>query len=264
MLDRIIHTKQVGHTPDIAAETFPVAAAKIAGARSTMAVPMLKDGILVGALVIYRQGVRPFTHKQIALVQNFAAQAAIAIENARLLNELRRRTTDLTERTADLTEALEQQTATSEVLQVISSSPGVLEPAFATMLENAVRICDAEFGNIYSWDGEALRMLAAHNTPPAFADARKRSSARPTSHIRRMVDTKTVSHVADLAANEDYIERHAGAVAAVELGGVRTFLAVPMLKENEMIGSFSLYRQEVRPLQTSKSLWSQISPHRRS
>ena len=146
MLDQIIRTKEVGHTPDIAAETFPVAAAKIAGARSTMAVPMLKDGTLVGALVIYRLEVRPFTDKQISLVRNFAAQAVIAIENARLLNELRQRTTDLTERTADLTEALEQQTATSEVLQVISSSPGNLEPVFTTMLENAVRICDATFG----------------------------------------------------------------------------------------------------------------------
>ena len=112
----------------------------------------------------------PFSDKQIALVKNFAAQAVIAIENARLLNELRQRTTDLTERTADLTEALEQQTATSEVLQVISSSPGDLEPVFATMLENAVRICDASFGNIYRRDGDEFRLVAAHNTPAAFAE----------------------------------------------------------------------------------------------
>ena len=102
--------------------------------------------------------------------KNFAAQAVIAIENARLLNELRQRTTDLTERTADLTEALEQQTATSEVLHVISSSPGDLEPVFATMLGNAVRICDAKFGNIFRWDGDALHLVATHNTPPAFAE----------------------------------------------------------------------------------------------
>ena len=120
------------------------------------------------------------------------------------------------------------------------------------MLENAVRICDAKFGNIDRWDGEVLHMLAAHNTPPAFAEARRhlpfrRLPSRPTSHTLRMVETKTVVHVADLAASEDYIERNPRAVAAVELGGVRTFLAVPMLKEDEMIGSFSLYRQEVRP-----------------
>ena len=110
---------------------------------------MLKEDELIGALVLARQEVRPFSDKQVELVKNFAAQAVIAIENARLLNELRQRTTDLTERTTDLTEALEQQTATSEVLQVIGSSPGDLEPVFASMLENAVRICDATFGNIY-------------------------------------------------------------------------------------------------------------------
>jgi transcriptional regulator with GAF, ATPase, and Fis domain len=128
---------------------------------------MLKDNNLIGALVIFRQEVRPFSDKQIALLTNFAAQAVIAIENTRLLNELRQRTTDLTERTTDLTEALEQQTATSEVLQVISSSPGDLQPVFATMLEKAVRICDASFGNIYRWDGEALNLFATLNTPAA-------------------------------------------------------------------------------------------------
>jgi two-component system NtrC family sensor kinase len=226
--------------------------ARLGDFRTILGVPLLREGNPIGVLVLHRAAVRPFTDEQVALVQNFAAQAVIAIENARLLNELRQRTTDLTERTADLTEALEQQIATSEVLQVISSSPGDLEPVFASMLENAVRICDATFGNIDRWDGEVLHMLAAHNTPPAFAEARRhlpfrRLPSRPTSHTLRMVETKTVAHVADLAASEDYIERNTRAVAAVELGGARTFLAVPMLKEDEMIGSFSLYRQEVRP-----------------
>ena len=144
--------------------------------------------------------------------------------------------------------ALEQQTATSEVLQVISSSPGDLEPVFATMLENAVRICDAKFGNIYRWDGELLHLLAAYNTPPALAEFRRRSAIRPASVVRRMAETKTAAHVVDIAADEAYtVERDPGAVSAVELGGVRTFLTVPLLKENELIGSFSLYRQEVRP-----------------
>ena len=148
--------------------------------------------------------------------------------------------------TRELNEAREQQTATSEVLEVISSFPGDLQPVFAAMLENAVRICDATFGNIYRWDGETLHMVATQNTPPAFAEARRRLPAR-YPYMHGMVETKTVAHVADLAASEDYAERDPGAVAAVELGGVRTFLAVPMLKENELIGSFSLYRQEVRP-----------------
>jgi GAF domain-containing protein len=153
--------------------------------------------------------------------------------------------------------SLEQQTATSEVLQVISSSPGDLQPVFETMLENAVRICDAKFGNIHRWEGHALHILAAHNTPPAFAEFRKRLPNRPSpkSAIGRMVAAKTVIHVADLAAAEAYIEhRLPETVAAVELGGVRTFLAVPMLKENELIGAFTLSRQEVRPFTDKRHL----------
>src|SRR3974390_3373038 len=138
------------------------------GVRTFLAVPMMKEDELIGSFTVYRQEVRPFTAKQIELVKNFAAHAVIAIENARLLNELRERTTDLTERTAELTKALEQQTATSEVLQVISSSSGDLQPVFASMLEKAVRICDATFGNIYRRDGEMLRLVAAHNTPAAL------------------------------------------------------------------------------------------------
>ena len=208
---------------------------------------LLKENELIGSFALLRQEVEPFTDKQIALVQNFADQAVIAIENARLLNELRQRTTDLTERTADLTEALEQQTATSEVLRVISSSPGELEPVFSTMLENAVRICDAKFGNIYRWDGELFHLLAAFNTPSALVEARTRSPSRPARVMGRMVESKTAVHVADLAAHEDYTEGYRPASEAVELGGVRTLLFVPMLKENDLIGSFSLFRQEVRP-----------------
>ena len=204
---------------------------------------MLKENELIGVIGIHRQEVRAFTDKQIELIKNFAAQAVIAIENARLLNELR-------QRTDELTESLEQQTATSEVLQVISRSPGDLQPVFATMLENAVRICDAKFGNIYRWDGEVMHLLASHNTPPAFAEARKHSPLRPNPEttVGRMVAHKAAFHSADIAADPGYIDRSdPGAVAAVELGGVRTFLAIPMLKENELIGSFSVYRQEVRP-----------------
>ena len=211
---------------------------------------MIKGNELIGAFSIYRQEVRPFTDKQIELVKNFAAQAVIAIENARLLNELRQRTTDLTERTADLTEALEQQTATSEVLQVISSSSGVLEPVFATMLENAVRICDAKFGTIYRSEGDVLHVVATHNAPLAYAEAIGRLPLRPNpkSALGRMTATKTAVHVANLAAEEAYNERRDPRyVAAVELGGVRTFLAVPMLKEKELIGVFTVCRQEVRP-----------------
>ena len=234
-------TKQLQHVADIRTEKSYVehdppivALADVAGGRTLLLVPTLKENELVGVIGIYRQEIRPFTEKQIELVKDFAAQAVIAIENTRLLNELRQRTTDLTERSADLTEALEQQTATSEVLQVISSSPDDVQPVFATMLKNAVRICDAKFGNIYRWDGEALRLAATHNAPPAYAEARRRSPHHrlsPQSFLGRMAATKAVVHVADIAADQGYIEhRVPETVLAVELGGVRTFLAVPMLK----------------------------------
>jgi transcriptional regulator with GAF, ATPase, and Fis domain len=136
---------------------------RMTGARSFVVVPMLKDNELVGAISIYRPEVRPFTGKQIALVESFAAQAVIAIENTRLLNELRRRTDDLSE-------ALEQQTATSEVLSVVSSSPGELEPVFQAMLENAVRICEAKFGNLFRFDGRDFQLAAEVGAPPELVE----------------------------------------------------------------------------------------------
>jgi adenylate cyclase len=197
---------------------------------------MLKETEIVGAISIYRKEVRPFTEKQIELIANFANQAVIAIENARLLNELR--------------ESLQEQTATAEVLKTISGSPGHLEPVFAAMLEKAARICDAAFGNIYRWDGDALHLVGTHNTPPALAKARERSPIRVNARtpVGRMLATKKTVHIADLAAESVYTEeRDPIIVAGVELGGIRTLLLVPMLKENQPIGVFSLYRQEVRP-----------------
>jgi signal transduction histidine kinase len=150
----------------------------------------------------------------------------------------------------ELSEALEQLTAASEVLHVISNSSGDLQPVFATMLAKAVQICDADFGNIYRWNGQALQLAASHNTPRAFAEFRAHSPVRnPSTPTGRMITTKTTVHVTDLAAEQLYTERlDPGTVAAVELGGVRTFLSVPMLKEDELVGAFVLARQkEVRP-----------------
>jgi GAF domain-containing protein len=256
-LTRAVSAKELVHIPDMKLseayrenDPITVAAVDLAGTRTFLAVPLLKEDELVGLFTLGRQKVRPFTEKQIALVTNFAAQAVIAIENTRLLNELRQRTTDLTERTADLAEALKQQTATSEVLQVISSSPGDLEPVFASMLENAVRICDASFGNIYRMNAGAFSLVAAYNTPPAFAEYRKRlpiSADDPKASAGRITQTKAVVHVADLRTEQAYIEGDPAFVAAAELGGVRTYLAVPMLNREELIGGLVLSRQEVRP-----------------
>jgi GAF domain len=181
--------------------------------RTVLGVPLEREGQIIGVIVLARARVFPFTDRQIGLVQNFAAQAVIAIENARLLNELR--------------ESLQEQTATAEVLQVISSSPGDLQPVFQTMLEKAVRICDATFGNIYRWEGETLHLLASHNTPPALAEARKHSPLRPHpgTPVDLMVANKAAFH-ADIAASQGYIDRSdPGAIAAVELGGVRSAFA---------------------------------------
>src|SRR5262249_36146138 len=149
-----------------------------------------------------------------------------------------------------LAEALEQQTATSEVLQVISSSPGDLEPVFVSMLTNATRLCGAKFGTLYLCEGEGLRIVAMHNAPPAYAKARPRGAGirpGPPSALGRMMRTKQVVHIADIRAEEAYAERDPLRVAAVELAGARTALFVPMLKEDELIGGISIYRQEVRP-----------------
>jgi GAF domain-containing protein/CheY-like chemotaxis protein/HAMP domain-containing protein len=213
------------------------------GYRTILGVPLLRDGKTIGTFSLLRDQVSPFSEKQIELVTTFADQAVIAIENARLFEAEQ-------QRTRELTESLEQQTATSEVLQVISSSPGDLQPVFASMLENAVRICDAKFGNIYRWDGAFLHLLAAHNTPPALAAARKNVplTVEDNGLIGPMVATKAVCQIVDAATHPGYTDRRdPAAITAVELGGVRTCIAVPMLKENELIGSFSLYRQEVRP-----------------
>jgi GAF domain-containing protein len=213
------------------------------GHRTTLSVPLIREGRVLGAILVRRTEVRPFEPKHIALLTTFANQAAIAIENVRLFEAEQ-------QRTRELTESLEQQTATSEVLQVISSSPGDLQPVFDSMLQNAARICDAKFGNIFRWDGEAMHIVGSHNTPPALVEARTRSPLRPhpNSPLDRMLRAMTVTHIADAAAEKAYTEqREPGIVDAVELGGMRTILLVPMLKENELIGVFSLYRQEVRP-----------------
>ena len=227
--------------PDVLADpeyTF-LEAARLGNFRTILGVPLLREGIPIGIFNLDRAAVRPFTEKQIKLVETFADQAVIAIENTRLFEAEQ-------QRTRELTESLQQQTATSEVLQVISNSPGDLQPVFEAMLANAVRICDGKFGSAYRWDGIAFSLVATHNMPPALVEARRRSPMRPDprSPSGRVVATKTVVHVADLAADQSYIEHRVPAVvAAVELGGIRTSVSVPMLKERKAANDLKHFRR---------------------
>ena len=256
-ISRVVSNREVVQIDDISkAPTYGmrtrIATIKIAKARTLVGVPMLKDNEVVGIIAIYRQEVRPFTDKQIALVQSFAAQAVIAIENARLLNELRQRTTDLTERTADLTEALEQQTATSEVLQVISSSPGELDPVFTAMLANATRICEAQFANFMLREGRTFRAVAWHGEPTYVKNLQREPlivlSDDTRTPLARLIETTEPVHVADLRSEPAYKASDFAPLATlIDRGGARTLLVVPMLKENILIGAISIYRQEVRP-----------------
>jgi GAF domain-containing protein len=205
---------------------------------------MVKESELVGAVIIYRQEVLPFTDKQIELMQNFAAQAVIAVENARLLNELR-------QRTDDLSESLEQQTATSEVLKIISSSPGELEPVFNAMLANATRICEATFGTLHLCEGPVFRAVAAHSKK-MYVDFLRHNPVvdlreHPGIPLDRLTKTKQVVHVPDLRTDPSYVGKDARIVPLVEDAGARTFVSVPMLKEGDLIGAINLFRQEVRP-----------------
>jgi GAF domain-containing protein len=243
-LTRLAATKAVVHIPDLRLERVyverlhgpTVELVEIGGARTSLCVPMLKDDELVGAIVLYRTEVRPFTNKQIELVSNFAAQAVIAIENTRLLNELR-------QRTDDLTESLEQQTATSDVLQVISSSPGELQPVFDSMLANAVRICEASFGTLLLFEGNAFRRVALHNAPKAYVEfgAKKPLLQREMApSLDRLVATKQPLQVLDMAESEPDMP-------ITKLGGARSLVNVPMLKDGTLIGVIGIYRREVRP-----------------
>src|SRR5262249_49241413 len=241
-MGRLIETRQLVHVADIRSEPAYVEGfrplrelADIGGGRTLLTVPMLKENELVGAFAIYRQEVRPFTDKHIALVQNFAAQAVIAIENTRLLNELR--------------QSLEQQTATADVLRVISSSPGELGQVFDAVLDSATRLCEANFGILYRYEAGAFHAIALRGAPPAFAEFQQRAPIHPlpSSGLGRIVSTREPVHIIDAMAEQRYIDGDPYVVTAVKLSGSRTLVFVPMLKDEDLIGAITIYRSEVRP-----------------
>jgi class 3 adenylate cyclase/putative methionine-R-sulfoxide reductase with GAF domain len=207
------------------------------GHRTTLAIPLLRDKNAIGVIVATRREVHPFSRTQIALLQNFAAQSVIAIENARLLNELR--------------DSLEQQTATADVLRIISSSPGELEQVFDVILANATRLCEANFGTVTLYEGDnRFRWAAMYNMPPAYIAIREREPvlrATPLSPMGRIAATKQLQHIPDGIEDPAYKERDPLFVVFVEQAGARTILGIPMLKDGNLVGTINIFRQEVRP-----------------
>jgi GAF domain-containing protein len=240
---RVLLERKPVQIPDVLAdpEYSNLEPQRLGGYRTHLGVPLLRDGSPIGVLLVSRRTVRPFDSKQIELVTTFADQAVIAIENTRLLNELR-------QRTSDLTEALEQQTATSEVLKVISSSPGELEPVFNAMLENAVRICGAKFGNLFIREGDAFRISSTYGAPSAYVEfliKERLFRPDPKYGLGQLVRKKELYHLTDIttvATHGDKLRE-----ATIHLAGARTLMALPMLKNNEVIGAIVIYRQDVCP-----------------
>ena len=240
---RAVHERRVVHIHDVLNDPeYAWVGPQAAGVRTILAVPLLRENIVVGVIGCGRREVRPFTAKQIELVQTFADQAVIAIENTRLFEEVQRRT-------RELMQALEFETATSEVLQVISSSPGELKPVYDTMLERALRHCEAKFGGLFRYEHGAFQPVAGLGVSDALAKyARERGvSASSLSDLALMAPTGQTLQISDMRESRAYRERNPFSVACVELGGARTSLYVPLLREGELIGCFLMYRQEVRP-----------------
>jgi len=235
---RAILERSFVQIPDISADPdYALGAQAVVGCyRSVVAVPILRDGLPIGAIAVARAPAGLLPDRQIELLKTFADQAAIAIENVRLFNETK--------------EALEQQTATSEVLKVISNSPGELEPVFETMLANAVRICEAKFGTMVRAEEGGYRVVAMHGPPLAYAAERRRNPVLrigPTNPLARIAASKQLLHITDIRLDQAYLDRDPAFVVLADDAGARTLLMVPMLKENKLIGAIAIYRQEVRP-----------------
>jgi two-component system, NtrC family, sensor kinase len=244
---RAVVERQTIHVNDLIAAqaAFPGAQTRgvITGTRTALAVPLLRDGNVIGAIHIRRREVRPFTPAQITLLETFADQAVIAIENVRLFQELTHKTGDLEITNSELRESLEQQTATSEILRVIAGSPTDLRPVFQTIIANAARLCEAQNGAIFRFDGEVFRNVALYNVSPAM-EAYAHTPIRPgrESALRRVGLEKKPAHIPDMLADPECVVSE-----VYREEGMRTALAVPLLKENELIGAIAIHRREVRP-----------------
>jgi GAF domain-containing protein len=235
---RVALERQIVHIPDVVTdpEYTLSEATLLTGQRTALGVPLLRqDDELIGLFVLARRRVEPFTERQIELVRTFADQAVIAIENARLINETR--------------EALDQQTATAEVLQVINASPGNLAPVFDAMLEKAMRLCEAAFGQLHTFDGEHWQTAAMSGLPAAFEEYRARTMPHygPGTGPALLVQGEDIVHIADIADSDAYQRGEPARRALVDLGGAHSYIAVALRKDRKLLGAITIFRQEVRP-----------------
>ena len=239
--NRQVHVPDLDNVDPAIADWPGIPYSRAAGTRSMSGSPLRREGKAIGVLIVYRHRLAPFTDEEMALQQSFADQAAIAIENARLFDEVQART-------RDLTESLEQQTATSEVLSVISSSAGDLAPVFDAMLGKAMQLCGADFGVLNTFDGEQFHTAATRGLPPAY-DEYRRSRAMtygPGTAPVRLLQGEPVVELTDLLQSESYRSGEPNRRALVDLGGARSLLAVPLVKEGRVVGNVMIFRQEKR------------------
>jgi GAF domain-containing protein len=236
---RTILENRTIHVPDILAdpEYNRPHLQEFVKVRAALGVPLVREGTVIGVFTLQRKEPHPFAEKQIELVTTFADQAVIAIENVRLFEAEQ-------QRTRELSDSLEQQTATSEVLRAISSSPGELEPVFQAILTNTLRLCGAGFGNLLLFDGKDMRVVAMHNAPPEFVELRRKNPVIPLekSILGPLVRTKKVSHVADITVEEPYASS-----PLAKTGHARTAVGIPITRDGLLIGAIGIYLQEVRP-----------------
>ncbi|MGA7940355.1 MAG: GAF domain-containing protein, partial [Bradyrhizobium sp.] len=241
VIGRVLLDGSTVHIPDLQADPNYRLSGDPNPTGGRLGVPLLREGVPIGVFVLARRSARPFTEKQIELVQTFADQAVIAIENTRLFNEVQAKT-------ADLQESLQHQTATSEVLKVISRSPGELNPVFETILASATSICEAQFGLLVLYEGGGFRCTSTFNLPPAFAETFLRNPViypPPIDPLGRLIETQQLVHVVDVKQEPAYLTGFTPIVELVELGGARTLLLVPMLKEDGLVGVIAIFRQTV-------------------
>ncbi|HEU0289419.1 MAG TPA: GAF domain-containing protein, partial [Burkholderiales bacterium] len=244
IMGRALRERAAIHVADVKndRQQVEIEAHRLGNIRSALAVPLMNAGRAIGVMGVVRSTPNPFSQRQVELVETFADQAVIAIENARLFEEVQ-------SRTRELQESLEYQTATSDVLQVISSSPGHLQPIYQTMLAKALRHCDAKFGGLFRYEGGAFRGVAGIGVPEGLLIGidEGANSLAANSDLKSLVASRQTMHSADLRQNASYLAGDPFIVGAVERGGARAALLVPLVKDDDLIGALAIYRREARP-----------------